>query len=691
VNQFKEVYTPLDRWELESINLKQQARVNLVSRTVRNINRILIREKDLGRLLQKVCDKLVETNCYQKVWMVLVDESRNAVESAIAGLGIDLTPLSRALQNSSLPFCIQSALEQPHVTTIENPTSTCSGCSLSTKHADMGAMSARLAYNGKTYGVLATCIPKEIMYDLSEQRIFNEIAEDIAFGLRTRILEKEKWETEKSLKNSTTRLHERLKELNFFFSFSNLLEKPNITLEGIIQGAVDLLPSAFQYPDITGARITLKGREFKTGNFKTSEWKLVTKINTSSYLPSTLEVCYLEEPPYRDDGPFLKEEKHLIDSIAERIGKVYARMRAEKALIKSERQFRNFVDNSVTGISIIQNGNVIYQNPEQERLLGPLPRRFQLTADDEIHPDDASKVKEFYRKLLTGKSKILDTDFRIYPSNQPRTPENMKWVLCRANHIEYLGEGAILINMIDVTRTKELEHLIGIQDKMSSLGHVAAGIAHEIRNPLSGFNIYLKTLEKIYGKGGSDEKVEKIFKQLQSASNKIESVIKRVMDFSKPSEPKFTFIDINQPVEEAVDLSSVTMRKRGIQIQKDLARDLPKCHADLQMIEQVILNLITNAAEAMKGTDGPKEMEISSFAEKGFVGIKVCDSGPGIPVISKDKIFDPFYTTKSDSSGIGLSICHRIITDHKGSLEVSESKLGGAEFTLKIPLNKGAE
>ena len=161
------------------------------------------------------------------------------------------------------------------------------------------------------------------------------------------------------------------------------------------------------------------------------------------------------------------------------------------------------------------------------------------------------------------------------------------------------------------------------------------------------------------------------------------------MDFSKPSEPKFSYININQPVEEAINLSSVTMRKSGIEIKKDLAKDLPKCHADPQMMEQVILNLITNAAEAMKDINRPKRLQITSFAKNKFVGIKICDSGPGVSHIVRNKIFDPFYTTKADSSGIGLSISHRIVTDHNGSLEVSEGKSGGAEFTVKIPYNKG--
>ncbi len=682
-------FASLDRCELDKNNLKKRARVSLMSRTARDINRLLIRERNLDRLLQEVCDILVDNQCYHKTWIMILDESGKTTETAKAGLGEDFVLLSEALMNSKLPNCTQKALLQSSVVTIENPNSECVDCSLLAKHADMGAMAARLEHGEMVYGVLAATMPRDLIYDLDEQRLFNEIAEDVAFGLRTKILEKEKIKAKESLRDNIRRLNDRIKELNLFFSFSNLLETQDITLEEIFQGTVDLIPLAFQNPDITGARIILKDQEFKTNNFKETVWKLVTDINVSVELTGTLEVCYLEKCPERDDGPFLKEERNLINSIAERLGKIITRMHSEKALFKSEKRFQNLVDNSVTGISIIQNGQVVYQNPEQERLCGPLPRKFKLTADDEIHPDDIQKVKLFHEKLMSGESQSLDTNFRVYPSNKARISENIKWVYCRATFIDYQGKEAILMNMMDVTRAKELEHLLRIQDKMTSLGHVAAGIAHEIRNPLSGFNIYLKTLEKIHNREGSQEKVKKILKQLQSASYKIESVIKKVMDFSKPSEPKFSYININQPVEEAINLSSVTLRKSGIEIKKDLAKDLPKCHADPQMMEQVILNLITNAAEAMKDINRPKRLQITSFSENKFVGIKICDSGPGVSHIVRNKIFDPFYTTKADSSGIGLSISHRIVTDHNGSLEVSEGKSGGAEFTVKIPFNKG--
>ena len=217
---------------------------------------------------------------------------------------------------------------------------------------------------------------------------------------------------------------------------------------------------------------------------------------------------------------------------------------------------------------------------------------------------------------------------------------------------------------------------------------MAAGIAHEIRNPLSGINIYLNTLKKLHHQEGSEEKVEQILQHLQSASIKIESVIRRVMDFSKPSEPKLALININMPIEEAINLSEVSLRKRGIKIEKKLNENLPSCHLDAQLIEQVMLNLITNAAEAMKNTAEDKIIAVTSAVEKDRIQVKVSDSGPGVSLNVREMIFDPFYTTKDGNSGIGLSLSHRIITDHGGTLTVSAGELGGAEFRIEIPIYK---
>jgi signal transduction histidine kinase len=160
------------------------------------------------------------------------------------------------------------------------------------------------------------------------------------------------------------------------------------------------------------------------------------------------------------------------------------------------------------------------------------------------------------------------------------------------------------------------------------------------------------------------------------------------MDFSKPGAPKMVLTNINESIEEAVKLSDVAMRKKGITIEKSLAQNLPRCYADPLLIEQVVLNLVTNAANAMKKTNGSKIIKIGSFSENNTLFIEISDSGPGVPLELKEKIFDPFFTTYEDGSGIGLNIVQRIVADHNGSIALDTSEWGGAEFRIELPIEK---
>ena len=367
---------------------------------------------------------------------------------------------------------------------------------------------------------------------------------------------------------------------------------------------------------------------------------------------------------------------------------VNVREKAQKALEESEKRFRDLVENSLTGISIVQDGQVVYQNQEQERLLGPLPRSYLLADFEKIHPDDVEAVKRLSQRIGKAEIQMLETEFRFYTQGISKNARDMKWVSCRAMLTEYRGKEAILVNMIDRTKARELEHLLAIQDKMASLGRVAAGIAHEIRNPLSGINIYLNTLKKLHNKIGSEEKFKQIIGQIQSASHKIESVIRRVMDFAKPGEPRLALIDLNQPIKEVINLSAVTMRKSGISLENALSENLPFCKADPALIEEMALNILNNAAEAMKTMEAGKKIVVTSNVKDDSIILTISDSGPGIAPEVKDKIFDPYFTTKSDGTGIGLSLSHRIVTDHGGSLSVADSDLGGAEFRIEIPIKR---
>ena len=382
------------------------------------------------------------------------------------------------------------------------------------------------------------------------------------------------------------------------------------------------------------------------------------------------------------------KRKKVIASIRD----VTQRQQAQEALQQSEQRFRALVENSLVGISIIQNNRYVYKNPNQEKIFGPVTDE----RIDEIikiaHPDDADKVKAVYERLRTGKVGTAEIEVRFYPAGDIGNQADMKWIQLRASAIKYRGEDAILLNISDTTKAKQLERQLIIKNKMLSLGRVAAGIAHEIRNPLTGINSYLYTLDDLcHAETINHEDIQlmqQIVGQIQVASNKIEAVIKRVMDFSKPGAPQMVLSDLNASVEEAIKLSVATMRKIGIQIQTSLSPRLPRCYADSHLIEQVILNLIINAAKSFEKSNDDKIIEVASFSVNNRLFLQVSDSGPGVPTELRNKIFDPFFTTREDGSGIGLNIAQRIVADHNGSIALGTSKWGGAEFRIELPMEK---
>ncbi|MCG8615407.1 MAG: ATP-binding protein, partial [Desulfobacterales bacterium] len=223
------------------------------------------------------------------------------------------------------------------------------------------------------------------------------------------------------------------------------------------------------------------------------------------------------------------------------------------------------------------------------------------------------------------------------------------------------------------------------------LGRVAAGIGHEVRNPLSGINIYLRSIEKGVADPTKAHKIGPAIEAIRTASGKMEGVVKRVIDFSKPCEPKVVAMDINDPVTDAVDLAAMGMGKKGVTLTTDMTENLPRCKAEPNLIEEVVLNLINNAVDAMNGQVGERQIRVVTEACGNLVRLTVEDTGPGVPADLAEKVFEPFYTTKAYSTGIGLSLCHRIITDHKGHIRVETARKdgaddpGGARFVVELP------
>lgn len=362
-----------------------------------------------------------------------------------------------------------------------------------------------------------------------------------------------------------------------------------------------------------------------------------------------------------------------------------------RSLKETEESFRKLVENSLIGISVIRKGRILYQNPEHRRIMAALFQALDREDYRSIHPDDLENVIRFRKKAWNMENGNEDIQFRFYPSASTDRSGEMTWVQCRMNPIRYAGENSVLFYVIDVTRAKSLESMILIADKMQSLGRVATGIVHEIRNPLSSISmeIYLlrkaieksRLLEKTFAKEAID-----CVNDIESAFISIDAVMQRVMDFSRPHHPELKPENVNRTIEAAIRLSQATLKGQGIEIETFFDECLPESQIDGQLISQVIMNLMNNAADAMKTSTKRRIISIRTAPMNGCISIRIKDSGTGIPSEIQDKIFDPFFTTKKTGTGIGLSICHRIIGDHCGSLQFVSDGLNGTEFQILLPV-----
>jgi two-component system NtrC family sensor kinase len=238
-------------------------------------------------------------------------------------------------------------------------------------------------------------------------------------------------------------------------------------------------------------------------------------------------------------------------------------------------------------------------------------------------------------------------------------------------------------------RTKELTemqaHLIQ-SEKLASLGKLAAGIAHEINNPLGGILIYSHLLLEDLDKNSPHyENIKKIVKE----TSRCKDIVKGLLEFARPKEPEMNLIDINDIVERSLSIMERQALFQNINIKKTFASDLPKIVADSAQLQQVFVNIILNAAEAMDG-NGVLTLSTSFNGSGKFIEVKFSDTGHGIKEEDKKRLFEPFFSTKEvgKGTGLGLAISYSIIQKHEGTIEVQSQPGKGSTFIVKLPLKK---
>jgi hypothetical protein len=239
-----------------------------------------------------------------------------------------------------------------------------------------------------------------------------------------------------------------------------------------------------------------------------------------------------------------------------------------------------------------------------------------------------------------------------------------------------------LIIFDDVTDRAELEQRLVQADKLSSIGLLAAGVAHEVNTPLAVISTYAQMLAKQVADDSQKSLIlDKIAKQTFRASE----IVNSLLNFSRTSTTSYGEVSVNRVIQETLSLLEHQLQKSGIQVKVDLDPGLPGVHGNAGKLQQVFLNLFLNARDAMAAGGA---LEIRSWADGARAKVEVADTGPGISPEHVHRIYDPFFTTKAarKGTGLGLSVTYGIIQEHGGSIEVFNRRGGGATFRVELPV-----
>jgi histidine kinase len=271
------------------------------------------------------------------------------------------------------------------------------------------------------------------------------------------------------------------------------------------------------------------------------------------------------------------------------------------------------------------------------------------------------------------------------------------YVNIRVSPSKYLGRDALIVTTSDTTQRVEMEQQLIQASKMATLGEMATGVAHELNQPLS----VIKTSSNFFmRKVGREEPIDaKILftmaSKISSSVDRATKIISHMREFGRKSLDSREEVDVNRVLRNAQDILSRQFELRGIEVVWTLQENMPMIMAEPSRLEQVIINLLVNARDAIedkvesgKGRRGEEKIYIKTFSDSGAVRIEVVDTGLGIPEAVMGKIFEPFFTTKrtGKGTGLGLSISYGIVKDFGGTIQAFSEEGGGARFVIKFPI-----
>lgn len=302
---------------------------------------------------------------------------------------------------------------------------------------------------------------------------------------------------------------------------------------------------------------------------------------------------------------------------------------------------------------------------------------------------DNKEADEVIKKIL--KDHIAFESYETYWNSKKGKPVPIGFSTSYIKMDAQENSEGVLFLFRNITQVNNLRRQIERMDRLATLGELSAGIAHEIRNPLAGIKTSAQVLEESFSPGDfRSQLVSRIVKEIDRSNE----LLKKFFNFAKPSKPKQEFQNIEMIIDGVYLLLASRFRKKNILFKTDFEESIPQVYIDSSQIEQVILNVFLNAVEAIIN-GGEIHVKISivkniklkeDVASSDAVCIAISDNGIGIPDERLEKVFNPFFTTKSDGVGLGLSISSRLLEENGGKIELESKEDAGTTFKIYLPI-----
>ncbi len=378
--------------------------------------------------------------------------------------------------------------------------------------------------------------------------------------------------------------------------------------------------------------------------------------------------------------------------------------RGARDLKTSQQKYSQLVEKSLTGIFVYRDQVILFVNPRLASMLRYRPEELVgRSVWDLIYPDDLAEVRARFQAREEGGYSDLRYETRLL-----RSDGTAAWVDVASTRMAFEGEISVQVNVSDITerkiaeqRERELEELARQQEeqlvhsaRLAELGELAASVAHEVNQPLTGIRNYARNaVYMLEHEAGEREDLLENLDRIAAQVDRAAQIIRLLQQLSRRSDREKEPIDVNGLLNECVEFFETKLRLAGIRVELDLDEDLPQFSGDRIRIEQVFLNLLTNAIHALSQVE-QRRLTIRTARESGErLMIEFSDTGTGFANADRQKLFRPFYTTRQNGqgTGLGLPIALSVVEEHQGTIEAIGEPGRGATFKIRFPVEPRTE